>query len=203
MLAIILSLFRFVRLLGSGHQAVAVENLAMRLQLAVYKRKRKRPMLTQWDRLFWVGLCRVWGGWRDALVFVQPDTVVRWQRERFRRFWAQLSRPKGPRRGRPAVASEIRRLIRQMVIANPLWRAPRIQGELKMLGITISARTVSRILRTLPRQPCQTWKTFLRNHLGQIVSVDFLYGSDDPAAGAVRVPGSGTPPTRGAPLQRD
>ena len=61
-----------------------------------------------------------------------------------------------------------------MVIANPLWRAPRIHGELKMLGITISERTVSRILRTLPRQPSQTWKTFLRNHLGQIVSVDFF-----------------------------
>ncbi len=174
MLAIILCMFRFVRLLGSGHQAVAVENLALRLQLAAYKRKRKRPMLTLLDRLFWVGLSQVWSDWRHALVFVQPDTVVRWQRERFRRFWARLSRPKGPRRGRPAVASEIRRLVRQMAIANPLWRAPRIHGELKMLGITISERTVSRILLTVPRPPSQTWKTFLRNHLGQIVSVDFF-----------------------------
>jgi hypothetical protein len=77
MLVIILWMFRFVRLLGSGHQSVAVENLALRLQLGAYKRKRKRPTLTQLDRLFWVGLSRVWGGWRDALVFVQPDTVVR------------------------------------------------------------------------------------------------------------------------------
>jgi hypothetical protein len=92
MLAIILYLFRFVRLLGSGHQA-AVENLALRLQLAAYKRKRKRPRLMQWDRLFWVGLSQVWGGWRPALIFVQPDTVVRWQRERFRRFWARLVHP--------------------------------------------------------------------------------------------------------------
>src|SRR3984893_13280815 len=174
MLAIIMCVFRFVRLLGSGHQAVAVENLALRLQLAAYKRKRNRPMLTQLDRLFWVGLSRVWGGWRDALVFVQPDTVVRWQRERFRRFWARLSRPKRDRRGRPAVASEIRRLIQQMAIAHRLWRAPRIHGELKMLGISISERTVSRVLRTVPRPPSQTWKTFLRNHLGQIVSVDFF-----------------------------
>src|ERR1700757_4529204 len=113
MLAIILYLFRFVRLLGSGHQGVAVENLALRLQLAAYKRKRKQPMLTQLDRLFWVGLSQVWSDWRHALVFVQPDKVVRWQRERFRRFWAPLSRPKGPRRGTPAVASEIRRLIPQ------------------------------------------------------------------------------------------
>jgi putative transposase len=61
-----------------------------------------------------------------------------------------------------------------MAIANPLWRAPRIHGELKMLGIEISERTVSRILRTVPRPPSQTWKTFLQNHLGQIVSVDFF-----------------------------
>ena len=131
-------------------------------------------MLTQLDRLFWVGLSQVWSHWRHALVFVQPDTVVRWQRERFRRFWARLSRPKGPRRGRPTVASEIRILIRQMSIANPLWRATRIHGELKMLGISISERTVSQILRTVPRTPSQTWKTFLRNHLGKIVSVDFF-----------------------------
>jgi len=77
MLAIILYVFRSVRLLGSGYQAVAVENLALRLQLAAYKRQRKRPVVTQWDRLFWVGLSRVWNRWRQALVFVQPDTVVR------------------------------------------------------------------------------------------------------------------------------
>ena len=100
--------------------------------------------------------------------------MVRWQRERFRRFWARLSQPKGDRRGRPAVAIEIRSLIRKMAVANPLWRAPRIHGELKMLGVTVSERTVSRILRTVPRPPSQTWKTFLRNHLGQIVSVDFF-----------------------------
>jgi len=69
----------------------------------------------------------------------------------------------------------IRQLILQMATANPLWRAPRIHGELKMLGITISERTVSRLLRTVRRQPpSQSWKTFLRNHLGQIVSVDFF-----------------------------
>jgi hypothetical protein len=88
MLAIILHLFRFVELLGSRHQAVAVENLALRLQLAAYKRKHRRPVVMQWDRLFWVGLSQVWSRWRRVLIFVQPDTVVRWQRERFRRFWA-------------------------------------------------------------------------------------------------------------------
>jgi len=174
MLAFFLSVFRFVRLLMSGHQAIAIENAALRLQLAAFQRKRERPALTSFDRLFWIALRRFWSGWRGPLAYVQADTVVRWQRDRFRRFWARLSKPYGRRRGRPTTASEIRRLIEQMVSANPLWRAPRIHGELKMLGIPISERTVSRILRTLRRPPTQTWKTFLHNHLGQTVSMDFF-----------------------------
>jgi len=147
----------------------------LRLQLAAFKRKRKRPVLTQWDRLFWVGMSRLWSAWRDVVVFVQPDTVVRWQRERFRKFWARLSQAKRGRRGRPAIGAELRQLVLRMAAANPLWRAPRIHGELKMLGIAISERTVSRILRTIrSRPPSQTWQTFLRNHLGQIVSADFF-----------------------------
>ena len=169
-----LSIFRCARLLLSGHQAVAIENAALRLQLAAFQRTRKRPCLTIFDRLFWVGLSRVWRGWRGPLLYVQPDTVIRWQRERFRRFWARLSQPHRRRRGRPATAAEIRRLVEHVATANPLWRAPRIHGELKMLGIAVSERTVSRILRTLRRPPTQTWKTFLHNHLGQLVSIDFF-----------------------------
>src|SRR5712691_386540 len=171
---VFLSIFRFVRLLMSGHGAIAMENAALRLQLAAFQRKRKRPVLTSFDRLFWVGLSLIWNGWRATLAYVQPDTVVRWQRERFRKFWAHLSRVNRRRGGRPATAVEIRRLIERMVATNPLWRAPRIHGELKMLGIEISERTVSRILRTLRRPPSQTWKTFLHNHLGQLVSIDFF-----------------------------
>ena len=109
-----------------------------------------------------------------SLIYVRADTVVRWQRERFPRFWAGLSKRNQRRRGRPATAGEIRRLMDGMAAANPLWRAPRIHGELKMLGLEISERTVSRLLRKLPRQPGQTWKTFLHNHLGQTVSMDFF-----------------------------
>ena len=172
--ALLLSVIRFVRLLLSGHQAVAIENAALRLQLAAFRRKRKRPVLTWFDRLFWVGLSGVWRNWRCPLLYVQADTVVRWQRERFRKFWARLSRVNRRHRGRRATAVEIRRLIEGMVESNPLWRAPRLHGELKMLGIEISERTVSRILRKLPRPPSQTWKTFLGNHIGQMVSVDFF-----------------------------
>jgi len=124
--------------------------------------------------VFWITLRRYWSGWRQPLLYVQADTVARWQRERFRRFWARQSKRHGRWRGRPATAVELRRLIEQMVVANPLWRAPRIHGELKMLGIAISERTVSRILRGLRRPPTQTWKTFLHNHLGQLVSIDFF-----------------------------
>ena len=109
-----LSIFRFVRLLLSGHGAVAMENAALRVQLAAFQRMRKRPVLTTFDRLFWVGLSRVWRGWRSPLLYVKPDTVIRWQRERFRRFWARLSQPQRRRRGRPTTAAEIRRLIEQM-----------------------------------------------------------------------------------------
>ena len=128
------------------------------MQIAAFQRKRKRPLLTTLDRLFWVSLRSVWPDWRHALLYVQPDTVVRWQRERFRKFWATLSK-RQPRRGRPGTAAELRRLVEQMAVANPLWRAPRIHGELKMLGIAISERTVSRILRRLRRPPNQTWRT--------------------------------------------
>jgi hypothetical protein len=86
---LILSLFRFVRLLFSGHAAIAIENGALRVQLAAFQRKRKRPTLTSFDRLFWVGMFLLWTGWRAPLVYVRADTVVRWQRERLRRFWAR------------------------------------------------------------------------------------------------------------------
>src|SRR5215831_643692 len=85
--ALLLSVFRFVRLLLSSHQAIAIENAALRLQLAAFQRTRKRPVLTTFDRVFWITLRRWWSGWRRPLFYVQADTVARWQRERYRRFW--------------------------------------------------------------------------------------------------------------------
>jgi hypothetical protein len=121
MAALLLSLIRFLRLLLSGHQTVALENAALRPQLAAFQRKRRRPILTTFDRLFWITL-RLWPGWRAPLSYVQPDTAVRWQRERFRKFWARLSQPHRRHRGRPATASEIRRLIEGMVsCGSPLF----------------------------------------------------------------------------------
>src|SRR3982751_4592764 len=87
MAVLFLLIFRFVRLLFSGHQAVAIENAALRMQIAAFQRKRKRPLLTTLDRMFWIALRNLWCDWRKPLRYVQADTVVRWQRERFRRFW--------------------------------------------------------------------------------------------------------------------
>ncbi|HEY4932547.1 MAG TPA: integrase core domain-containing protein [Terriglobales bacterium] len=173
MLAILLGLFRLIWLFGRGHDAVALENLALRQQLAIYKRKNKRPRLIRRDRWFWIALATIWKDWRRALLVVHPDTVVRWQRRRFRGYWAELSNKCG-KLGRPPIGKEIRELIQTMARANPLWRAPRIHGELLKLGIEVSERTVSRVLQTVERPPSQTWKTFLKNHVGEIVATDFF-----------------------------
>jgi hypothetical protein len=173
MLGFLLDVFRLVCAFGKGHRAVVLENLALRHQLAIYKRKQQRPRLNGWDRWFWVALSKVWKDWRRALVVVHPDTVMRWQRERFRRYWANLSK-RTERLGRPPVPKEIRELVCSMAAMNPLWRAPRIHGELQKLGIAISERTVSRILRSIRRPPSQSWKTFLRNHMSEIIAIDFF-----------------------------
>src|SRR5450759_3705843 len=139
MLAFLLGLFRLIWLFGKGHHAVALENLALRQQLAIYKRKQRRPRLAGRDRWFWIALSVMWKDWRRALCVVHPDTVVRWQRERFRRYWANLSkRSSMARLGRPPVSLQVCTLIRTLAKANPLWRAPRILGELRKLGIEVS-----------------------------------------------------------------
>jgi hypothetical protein len=145
MIAAIFACFRLLFLLFGGHRAVALENIALRHQLAILSRNVARPRLHQRDRLFWVWLSKVWRHWKTALVLVQPETVVRWQRNRFRRYWRQLSRPKNSG-GRPAISSKIRLLVARMAAVNPLWGAPRIHGELLKLGIEVSERTVSRLM---------------------------------------------------------
>ena len=117
-------------------------------------------------------LARVWAGWRQALVIVSPDTVLRWQRHRFRDYWTRLSgQPTG---GRPPVNTEIKALVRRIAAANPLWGAPRIHGELVKLGINIAERTVSRLLPKRRTPPSQTWRTFFSNHVRDLVSLDFF-----------------------------
>ena len=105
-------------------------------------------------------------------MIVTPDTVLRWQRRRFREYWTKLSAR--PTRGRPPVSGEIKALVSRMVAANPLWGAPRIHAELLKLGLDVAERTVSRLMPRRRPRPSQTWRTFLANHVGDLVSLDFF-----------------------------
>jgi transposase InsO family protein len=152
-----------------------LENLALRQQLAVLKARNPRPGLSAADKLFWVWARRFWTGWEKALLVVTPETVVRWHRAGFRLYWTWLSRHK-VRLGRKRISKEVRDLIFQMVAENPTWGAPRIHGELRILGFEMSERTVSRWVRRAPRnsEPAKRWLTFLRNHREAIAAMDFF-----------------------------
>src|SRR6058998_193647 len=172
MVTLLLHLLRLLPMLCGSHRQVALENLALRHQLAVYKKMVNRPKLLRSDRPFWVALSRVWAGWRQALVIVSPNTVLRWQRRRFREYWARLSAR--PAAGRQRVSRQIRAPVVRMAQANPLWGAPRIHGELQKLGIDVAERTVSRLLPKRRSPPSQTWRTFLTNHVRDLVAIDFF-----------------------------
>ena len=153
--------------------ALELENLALRHQIGVLQRSAgKRAKLTPLDRLLWVWLSRIWSDWRSALTIVQPETVIAWHRRGFGLFWAWKIRCGQP--GRPTLPREVRDLIRRMCRENPTWGAPRIHGELLKLGINISETSVSKYMVRNRKPPSQTWRTFLENHLTQLVSIDFF-----------------------------
>jgi putative transposase len=153
--------------------AIELENLALRHQIGVPQRSvRRRPKLTPLDRLLWVWLFATWSDWRSALAIVQPETVIAWHRKSFGLFWTWKIRL--GKTGRPTVAREVRDLIRRMCRENPSWGARRVHGELLKLGIKIAESSVSKYMVRCRKPPSQTWRTFLENHLQQLVSIDFF-----------------------------
>jgi len=152
--------------------ALQLEVLALRHQLGVLQRSMKRPKLTSSDRLLWAWLSSVWPAWRSALVIVRPETVIAWHRAGFRLFWTWKSGC--GQLGRPPVPSEVRELIRRMSRENPLWGAPRIHGELLKLGLDVGETSVGKYMGRRRQPPSQTWRTFLKNHVTTMVSVDFF-----------------------------
>jgi len=171
MLHLLYTLLATARSSLKSQRELALENLALRQQLAVLKRKAKRPKLTNADRAFWVVLSRRWTGWQHAPILVKPETVIGWHRKGFKLYWTWKSRHRG---GRPPIDAEIRTLIRRMARENPTWGAPRIHGELLMLGFKVSEATVSRHMPRRTKPPSQSWRTFLRNHSQDLVSIDFF-----------------------------
>ena len=158
---------------------LVAENALLRQQLVVLRRSVKRPRCTSADRALLVLLARRVQAWRQALLLVQPDTLLRWHRHLFRRYWRRKSRP-GAAARQPKVSAEAIALIRAMAAANPLWGAERIRGELLKLDIRVAKWTVQKYMRAArPRQRAgQTWATFLRNHAGDIWACDFLPVTD-------------------------
>jgi hypothetical protein len=152
--------------------ALHLENLALRHQLGVLRRSVKQPKLTPADRFLWAWPCDVWNDWRSSLVIVKPETVIAWHRKSFRMFWTWKVRH--GQHGPPAVPKNVRELIRTMSRENPLWGAPRIQGELLKLGIDIGETSVGKYMVRGRKPPSQTWRTFLENHVQAMVSVDFF-----------------------------
>ena len=168
----LLSLLLTLRTSVRSRVVLQLEVLVLRHQLEVLQRARpQRVRLAKTDRLLWVLLSRFWTGWRTALVIVRPETVIAWHRRGFRLWWAWKSRH---RLGRPTVSADVRTLIRTMAQANPRWGAPRIHGELLKLGIDVCQATVAKYMGRRRQPPSQTWRTFLRNHIGQIVAADFF-----------------------------
>jgi hypothetical protein len=152
--------------------ALEAEILVLRHQLNVLRRKSpKRLAFGDVDPLVFTALYHVAPGVLDALKILKPQTVIRWHRAGFRTYWRWKSRPRG---GRPKTPADIRQLIRDMSIANPLWGAPRIHGELLKLGIDVGQTTVSIYMVPRRDRPLQTWKTFLCNHMEGIASIDLF-----------------------------
>ena len=171
-MSLVLALLGALRAAFRTRTDLTLENLARRQQLALLRRRSKRPQFGRLDRVFWVWLSNRWPLWRESLHLVRPETVIRWHRRSFRAFWTWKSR-RG-RVGRPRVGAELADLVRTMALANPLLGAPRIHGELLKLGFDVSQRSVARLMPRRPKPPSQTWRTFLQNHVADLVSADFF-----------------------------
>ena len=169
----IFNLLRWILLdLFRSRSSLEGEVIALRHQLNVLRRRTpKRPALRSFDRLIFILLYRLAPTVPDAVTIVRPETIMRWHRAGFRSFWRWKSRR---RPGRPKVPLEVRQLIREISLANPLWGAPRIHGELLKLGIDVGQTSVAKYMARRRRPPSQGWRTFLRNHADGIASIDLF-----------------------------
>ncbi len=165
----------FLTLLASlfkSRSRLEAENAALRRQLIVLRRKvRGRVHLTNGDRLFLVQLYRWFPSVLRAITIIRPETLVRWHRAGFRRYWRWKSRSLG---GRPRIAADLRALIRRMSAENPLWGAPRIHGELLKLGFEVAQSSVAKYMVKRCGPPSQGWRAFLRNHAPDIAAMDLF-----------------------------
>src|SRR6201996_7959043 len=148
------------------------ENAVLRHQLIVLRRKLKgRARLTNHDRWFLIHLYRWFPSILSVLTIIRPETLVRWHRTGFRRYWRWKSRSS---KGRPQIDTKLRVLIRRISFENPLWGAPRIHGELLKLGFEVAQSSVAKYMVKRREPPSQGWRTFLRNHAPEIAAMDLF-----------------------------
>ena len=165
-------LLAFITSSARSRLTLQLEIATLRHQLSAYRAERRKPRISLADRLLWSFVSKCWSGWREALYFVQPRTVVAWQKKRFQDYWRALSQRGRP--GRPKIAPELRQLIKRMWQANPTWGSPRIVAELKMLGIDVAKSTVEQYKPTRGKPPSPSWRTFLEQHAHELASIDFF-----------------------------
>jgi hypothetical protein len=164
----LICIVQFLKCFFNSRKQLLLENALLRL----YQQSVKRPTIKPMDRLILVWLSRILGKWKEALVIVKPETVIGWHRNGFKLYWHWKSR----KVGRPAIDWPLIKLIRKLQKENPLWSPQRIQGELAKLGFNICDNTVLKYLRK-PKTDAdkrQRWRTFMKNHAGCIVAIDFL-----------------------------
>ncbi len=165
-------LLALVNALLADRSRLALENVALRQQVAVLKRSVKRAKIHDSDRVFWVLMRRMLDSWRDTLLVVKPETVINCHRKGWRYYWHRKCRRGTP--GRPKIDLEVIELIRRMSRDNATWGAPRIHSELALLGYDIAESTVDKYLVRHPKTPSQGWRTFLANHMSVTAACDFF-----------------------------
>jgi transposase InsO family protein len=172
MIAIAVLMVRMLRDCFKSRRRLEAEILVLRHQLNVLQQRTRRRLHLRWaDRALFIWLCRRCPRILDAITIVRPETVVRWHRKGFAAYWRWKSRSPG---GRPQIGKDVRDLIRRMSFENPLWGATKIHGELLKLGIEVAQSTVSIYMVPRPDRPLQSWKTFVRNHMEGIASIDLF-----------------------------
>ena len=126
-------IFEFFRLLFKSRQSLITENLLLRQQILILKRRNKRPKLKNIDRIILVWISKLWDDWKSAIIIVKPETVIGWHRKGFKLYWKWKSR----KAGGPKIDWELIKLIRKLQKENPTWSSQRIQGELAKLGYNV------------------------------------------------------------------
>ena len=172
MKTILLPLLTTLAGLFRSRAVLHLEILALRQQLAMVAHRDRKLRFRRRERWFWIWLYRIWPGCLATLAVFKADTLVRWHRRGFRLYWTGRSRRDCG--GRPPVSREVQALIRRLSRDNPLWGAPRVHGELQMLGIEVAQTTVAKYMVRHRKPPSQTWRTCLDNHAKDLVSIDFF-----------------------------